>query len=242
MLSAESLGAAAPAAIGKIMRIEPAATGLQRRLDDGAGRILAVVRPGRHGLRGRIPELGAAQAGGGRCHAPELKPSPSPALSDKHANAAMKRLALLLLALPACLLAQVDDPLKSPACAQALATLDATRAAAAPQADVATSRDRAAQACLGGGAMPGRNARVMQAPVTVAPPVIAPPAPGTAPLTAAQPRLPAAPVVISRPPAPAHCDAGGCWADDGRGLRHVGPNLAGPGGPCVKQAGQVLCR
>ena len=55
------------------------------------------------------------------------------------------------------------------------------------------------------------------------------------------PALPPPPVAIGRPPRVTHCDAAGCWADDGRGLRHVGPNLAGPNGLCTQQGGLVYC-
>jgi hypothetical protein len=161
-------------------------------------------------------------------------------VSDKDANATMKILSALLLALallPAAH-AQSGDPLKSAACGEALAQLQAGRAAgngAAPQ----PLRDRAAQACLGGGSTPQRSARVLQQPISVAPPVITPPVP-PGPI-AAPPQLPPPPVAIQRAPLPTHCDAGGCWASDGNSLRHIGPNLAGPNGLCTQQAGQVFC-
>lgn len=145
--------------------------------------------------------------------------------------------ALLLLTAPGWLSAQ-GDPLKSPACASALAALDAARTVDARGPQLPALRDQAAQACLGGGATSGRSARVLQAPTAVPAPVITPP-PQPAPLPL--PRMPSPPVEIGRPPMPTHCDAGGCWANDGGHLRHVGPNLAGPAGTCVPQGGQLFC-
>jgi hypothetical protein len=48
-------------------------------------------------------------------------------------------------------------------------------------------------------------------------------------------------VAVGRPPAPSHCDAGGCWSNDANGLRHLGPNLAGPNGLCSQQGALVYC-
>lgn len=149
----------------------------------------------------------------------------------------MKILFALLLALPGWLQAQ-PDPLKSPACAQALAGLDAARADDARGAQVPALRNQAAQACLGGNPALGRTARVLQAPITVPPPALTPP---PLPETMAQPRRPPPPVALARPALPALCDTGGCWASDGGRLRHVGPNLAGPTGMCAQHGGQVLC-
>lgn len=135
--------------------------------------------------------------------------------------------------------AQEGDPLKSAACGQALAALQAARASGAEAAGVRPVQDRAALACLGGGNPPQRSARVLQAPIAVPPPVIVPPAPLPPSLIA--PSLPPPPLAIPRPPQVTHCDAGGCWASDGNTLRHVGPNLAGPQGLCVQQGGLVHC-
>ncbi|HEY8356245.1 MAG TPA: hypothetical protein VIL30_02190, partial [Ramlibacter sp.] len=123
----------------------------------------------------------------------------------------MKMLAtLLLLVAPAWLAAQPADPLKSAACGQALAALDAARGADPRGAQVPALRNQAAQVCLGGGEAPGRSARVLQPPSVVPPPTIAPP-PQPEPL--ALPRLPTPPVAIDRPATLSHCDAGGCWAN-----------------------------
>lgn len=151
----------------------------------------------------------------------------------------MKILPALLLCLSAAAAAQGADPLKSAACGEALSALRAARAAAAPAARLAPLRDNAASTCLGTSAMPQRPSRVMQAPIAVSPPSVVPPEPPSASLPALTP--PPAPVAIQRPPAVTHCDAGGCWADDGGGLRHVPPNLAGPRGLCSQQGGLVYC-
>jgi hypothetical protein len=161
-------------------------------------------------------------------------------LSDKDANATMKKLLAMLctcgtLLLPPGAAAQASDPLKSAACADALAALQAARAAGGT---AQAQRDQAALACLGGGNTPQRSARVLQAPLVVPAPVITPPA---VPPPLAAPQLPPPPVAIGRPPSVTHCDAGGCWGDDGRGLRHIGPNLAGPNGLCTPQGGLVYC-
>lgn len=142
----------------------------------------------------------------------------------------------LLLAVPAGVLA-LEDPLKSPACEQALARLDAARAERSSQ--VPALRQQAANTCLGGpGTPPQRSARVQQAPLVVPPPTIAPPAVAALP---PGPSLPPPPVAVQRAPLPAHCDPSGCWAEDGGQLRHVGPNLMGPRGVCNRQGGLVYC-
>jgi hypothetical protein len=142
----------------------------------------------------------------------------------------------LLLALPTAVSA-LQDPLKSPACEQALARLDAARAQRA--GDVATLRQQAANTCLGGpGTPPARSARTQQAPLSVPPPTIEPPPVAALP---PGPSLPPPPVAVQRPPMPAHCDPGGCWTEDGGRLRHVGPNLTGPRGMCSQQGGLVYC-
>ena len=162
-------------------------------------------------------------------------------LSDKDAKAPMRLLPLLLLLLalaPVLLPAQESDPLKSPQCGAALASLQAARAGGTAAAAVQALRASAARTCLGGGEAPARTARVLQAPTVVPPPVIMPP-----PVPAALPQVapPLPPVAIQRPPSVTNCDVGGCWADDGQHLRQVGPNLAGPNGRCALQGGLVYC-
>ena len=144
---------------------------------------------------------------------------------------------LLLLALgPALLHAQGGDPLKSAACGDALATLQAARGG--DEAALQSLRAGAARACLGGTGTPGRPARVLQAPIVVPAPVITPP---PLPLPMAQTAPPPPPVAIQRPPTAVQCDIGGCWANDGTHLRLVGPNLAGPNGLCSQAGGVVYC-
>ncbi|MCG2593630.1 hypothetical protein LZ009_12660 [Ramlibacter sp. XY19] len=149
----------------------------------------------------------------------------------------MRTLPLLVLALgPALLHAQDGDPLKSAACGDALAALQAARGGD----DAATQplRASAARTCLGGSGTPGRPARVLQAPIAIPAPVITPP---SVALPMAPPTPIPPPVAIQRPPTPTHCDIGGCWADDGTHLRQVGPNLAGPNGLCSQAGGVVYC-
>lgn len=134
--------------------------------------------------------------------------------------------------------AQQGDPLKSDACAAALARLEAARRAAAAPGAVQDLRSAAAGTCLGSTAVPTRPSRVLQAPIAV-PPAPLEVAPAAAPLPA--PALPPPPVAIQRPAVPATCDAGGCWAEDGTHLRALPPGLAGPGGPCVPRGGMVYC-
>lgn len=144
--------------------------------------------------------------------------------------------ALLLAAAAGCSLAQEADPLKSAACAQALAVLEQQRAASGT--GVTALRERALQACLGGTREATRAPRVLRAPIEVPPPVITPSQAAPAP---AAPALLPPPVAIQRPPAVAHCDASGCWPDDGRGLRHLGAVPGGPRPPCTAQGGLVYC-
>jgi hypothetical protein len=151
----------------------------------------------------------------------------------------MRFLPVLLLALaPALLCAQESDPLKSAACGDALAALQAARGGDPSDAAAQGLRASAARACLGGSGVAGRPARILQAPIVVPPPVIAAP---TWPLPMAHPAPIPPPVAIERPPTPTHCDVGGCWSNDGQHLRQVGPNLAGPNGLCSQQGGLVYC-
>lgn len=169
----------------------------------------------------------------------QAKALTSALLSDKDANATMRILPALLLALlPACALAQDADPLKSPACGEALAALQQARSARA--GNVEALRERAASTCLGSSALPQRPSRVAQQPMVVPPPIITPPDTTTS-HAAPVPAPPRPPVAIQRPPMPAHCDGGGCWTDNGQGLQHLPPNLAGPNGTCIPHGGLVYC-
>jgi hypothetical protein len=164
-------------------------------------------------------------------------------VSDKPASRPVKSacgflLACLLAFFASAAAAQAGDPLKSPACAQALASLQSARSAPATPAAIEGLRSAAAGTCLGSAPPAQRPGRVAQPPVSVAPPQIELPA-RAAPLPA--PVLAPPPVAIGRPPMPAICDANGCWANDGTHLRQVGPNLAGPNGPCVPQGALIAC-
>jgi hypothetical protein len=145
---------------------------------------------------------------------------------------------LLLLAAALPLRAQNGDPLKSPGCGAALATLQAARQSAADVKRVEALRRAASEACLGAAVVPTRPARIAQPPVVVPPPQIDAPE-HAAPVPV--PAMPQPPVAISRPATPATCDPGGCWTSDGTHLRHVPPNLAGPAGLCTQQGGLVYC-
>jgi hypothetical protein len=134
--------------------------------------------------------------------------------------------------------AQAGDPLKSPACAQAIESLQSARNASASAGTVEGLRSAAADTCLGSAALPQRPSRVAQPPVAVPPPQIDLPV-RVAP--AAPPALAPPPVAIGRPPAPALCDASGCWANDGTHLRQVAPSLMGPGGLCTQQGALIAC-
>lgn len=125
-----------------------------------------------------------------------------------------------------------QDPLKSPACGQALQALEAARAGG-QAGPVEARRKEAARACLGGEPT-GRTARPAQAPLTVPPPVIEPPAVRpVAPAPAAPP-----PVQIARPTTSSHCDAGGCWVNDGTHLRQV-PRTSPA--PCTPMGPTLYC-
>ena len=142
---------------------------------------------------------------------------------------------LLLAALASQALAQANDPLKSADCGAALARLEAARAGKASNVDAL--RSAAANTCLGMAQPALRPSRVLQAPVVVPPPQVDAPQ-RVAPLPAL---TPPPPVAIGRFPAPATCDAGGCWTNDGTHLRHVAPNLIGPAGLCTQVGGGVHC-
>lgn len=150
--------------------------------------------------------------------------------------------ALLLATALACAQAddpsQADDPLKSPACGEAIARLEAARTAHEAAATVSALRSRAANTCLGSDALPRRPPRVAREPIAVAPPQIevAPNAPSPPTVKPLPP-----PVAVDHLPAPAACDPGGCWSNDGSHLQYVPPSLAGPRGLCTQQGGQVYC-
>jgi hypothetical protein len=140
----------------------------------------------------------------------------------------------------ACLLfaaAVQADPLKSPACAQALEQLQAAREARA--GTIEALRHQAVRACLGlNEPPPARSNRWAQPPISVAPPRIDLPA---APQAAAPRPLPP-PVQIDRPLSITGCDPNGCWASDGTRLQRIGPNLMGPNGLCAVPGASSFCQ
>jgi hypothetical protein len=141
----------------------------------------------------------------------------------------------LLIALPC---AAQQDPLKSAACGEALARLQAARQQEAVAGTVEALRSAAANACLGSATPATRPGRVLQAPIVVPPPQIEVPA-QAAPLPPSLPAPP--PVAIQRPPSPAVCDAGGCWSSDGTHLQMLPPTLIGPRGLCTRQGALLVC-
>lgn len=143
---------------------------------------------------------------------------------------------LVLLALAAAAPAWAADPLKSEACGRSLAELQAARDGPARSPQVESLRRQATRDCLGGGE-PVRPSPAAQSSITVPPPVIEPPLPPRAAVTAPLP----APVRIERPPVITSCDAGGCWDSDGRRLNQAGPVLIGPGGACTTAGATVRC-
>jgi hypothetical protein len=146
--------------------------------------------------------------------------------------------ALLLFAALGCAHAQAGDPLKSDACGSALASLQSARSAGAAPAAVEAQRAAAARACLGTAVQPTRPSRMAQSPIVVPPPQIevTPQAPSLPPAA-----MPPPPVAFDRPLAPALCDAGGCWVNDGTHLRQVQPSVVGPRGACTTAGGAVYC-
>ena len=156
---------------------------------------------------------------------------------------------ILALAAGTCL-AQGTDPLKSPACVQALDALQAeeatmlssgspqgARAGAAELATLGPYRKRVARECLGKeDPLLERPPRppVAVAPVTL-PPSAMPAGPGALP-------PPSPPVQLPRLRTLTQCDPSGCWTSDGVRLNRLGPLLVGPPGVCTVQSGVLSCR
>ena len=155
----------------------------------------------------------------------------------------------LALAAGTCL-AQGTDPLKSPACVQALDALQAqetamlpsgrpqgARAGAAELATLKPYRKRVARECLG--KEDPVLERAPRPPVSVAPvtlPLSAVPArPGALPPPSPPVRLPSLRTITQ-------CDPSGCWTSDGVRLNRLGPVLVGPPGVCTVQSGVLSCR
>jgi len=148
-------------------------------------------------------------------------------------RAAATLLCLAALALPG--LAQ--DPLKSEACGQGLASLQSARAQGQSPAQLEALRQRATQDCLGGTGAPHRPSPTLREPDLVPPPTLEPATPPPAPVAPPAP----APLKVDRPAIITSCDAGGCWDSDGRRLNRAGPLLIGPGGTCVQSGTAVQC-
>lgn len=139
--------------------------------------------------------------------------------------------------------AQESDPTLTPACRAALDALQAAEAASAPPASARARlqplRQRAARACLGGGrADPPPSPRSVQAPISVAPVVIAPPAATRAPLPAPEVTLPRP---VGPPTVVLSCDATTCRASDGSVLQRAGTALIGPRGLCRVEGHTLVC-
>jgi len=139
------------------------------------------------------------------------------------------------------------DPLRAPACREALGALERVeREAPAPPVAAASStvpvalaaaRRQAAQVCLAGPPDPPRPAQpTMRAPIAV-PLATVPPArlPLSVPGPAMQVPAPRAPVTITA------CDTTGCWASDGTRLQRAGPQLLGPRGLCSAAGALLNC-
>src|SRR5471030_698953 len=149
---------------------------------------------------------------------------------------------ILALAAGTCF-AQGTDPLKSPACVQALDALGAQEAAmlysGRPQGARGGAGDlpalepyrrRVARECLGKeDPVLERTPRlaVAVAPVTPSPSVV------PARQRAFAPRSP--PVQLSPLRTVTQCDPSGCWTSDGVRLNRLGPLLIGPSGACTVQ-------
>lgn len=156
---------------------------------------------------------------------------------------------ILALAAGTCL-AQGTDPLKSPACVQALDALQVqeaamlssgrpqeARAGAADLSPLKPYRKRVARECLG--KEDPVLERAPRPPVAVAPLMLPPSA------------VSAKPGVLQSPPPPVQlsplrtitqCDPSGCWTSDGVRLNRLGPLLVGPPGACTVQSGVLSCR
>jgi hypothetical protein len=145
-------------------------------------------------------------------------------------------LAALLLGM-AGTVAYAQDPMASPACADARQALDDALTTAGP--GLAAARRRAGEACLGRTAGAGREGGPTPSPLAVAPI----PVPGPAALPPAPPLPPGFPVTPGGAPPAAitSCDAAGCWDSNGARHNQQGPLLAGPRGLCALQGGLLVC-
>jgi hypothetical protein len=162
-------------------------------------------------------------------------------------------LCLILLSAAGAAAAPVADPLRSPACRQALDALQAEESAAsasgvgtqrvrvdaASTARILARRQFAAGTCLGAWLdAPPQASRAAQPPIHVAPvsrPSVRPP-----PVVAGTPAA-VSPAIAAPKPFIVSCDAGGCTASDGARLPRVGGQLLGPGGLCTAKTPGQTC-
>ncbi len=160
---------------------------------------------------------------------------------------------LMLLSVAGAAAAPVADPLRSPACRQALDALQAEESAAsasgagstrvkgdaASTARILARRQFAAGTCLGAWMdAPPQASRAYQPPIHVSP--------VTGYIVRPTPVVVGTPAAVSSAiPAPkpsiVSCDAGGCTTSDGARLPRVGGQLLGPGGLCTAQAPGQTC-
>ena len=135
------------------------------------------------------------------------------------------------------------DPLRSPACLDALDALRAREAVVAPARSpdprLLALRQRAAAVCLGAhDDAPVASGRAAQPPLSTteavrAPVVIAIPVPAAV--------RPPALAIPALPLTTLQCDAVGCTASDGSRLNRMGPNLWGVGGACIALGPVLQC-
>jgi hypothetical protein len=158
----------------------------------------------------------------------------------KYLAVPLAALALSVALMPAIAPAQpssTEGPPVSADCSAALAHLDAARLEKAAPPTVEAARQKAVRACLGAKAPTIPRKAPVQPPVGTAPiqipaPVLPPPP---------SPALSTSPVPITRPSIVTHCDAGGCWDNEGRRLNRIGQDLMGPRGGCLPSGAGFIC-
>lgn len=135
------------------------------------------------------------------------------------------------------------DLLNTPACLTARQQFEALLAAGGPRDRLQAVRRQTALSCFGQEPAPPTDTRSTRSQFTVpAEPIrlrseaaLAPTRPPRPAAAAPQPPLsPSAPRIT-------HCDAAGCWDDQGRHYDRQGPLLLGPGGPCQQADGLLNC-
>jgi hypothetical protein len=144
---------------------------------------------------------------------------------------------ILILVAAAPVFAQRGDPLHSPECDAARATLeraldDTSSHRRGATVALAQARKDAIEACLGREDAARERSGAPYPAIAVRPPAVDVPRIAPVPMPSLD---------VPRPAAITTCDPGGCWDSEGRRLNSVGPVLMGPRGPCVTQAGVVHC-